>query len=233
AVLLAVTLDPLVSWLHRRGLPRWAAATLVGFTFLVLIGGFLTIAGSSLADQAHDLGRRLPEFERKAGERLPPILRDAIGMKNGSAGELQSAIMPRALAFVRGLASALIIFALAFILTLYLLIEGERTYRWVVAFVPKTKRGKVEQTLTEAKEVIFGYVAGNVATSIFATVFVIVVLWILKVPAALLLAVLAGLCDFVPVIGFIVSSVPAVLLGLTVSPATGLAVAICYISYHL
>ena len=58
--------------------------------------------------------------------------------------------------------------------------------------MPKSKRGKVEQTLAESEEVIFGYVAGNVATSVFATVFVLVALSILKVPAALLLAVLAG-----------------------------------------
>jgi predicted PurR-regulated permease PerM len=55
---------------------------------------------------------------------------------------------------------------------------------------------------------------------------------ILKVPAALLLAVIAGVCDFVPVIGLIVSSVPAVLLGFTVSTNTGFAVALVFVSYH-
>jgi predicted PurR-regulated permease PerM len=54
----------------------------------------------------------------------------------------------------------------------------------------------------------------------------------LKGPA-LLLAVLAGVFDFVPVLGFICSSVPAVLLGLSVSPAVGLAVAAVYAGYHL
>ena len=39
-------------------------------------------------------------------------------------------------------------------------------------------------------------------------------------PAALLLAVLAGICDFVPVLGFIVSALPALLLATTVSLAT-------------
>jgi predicted PurR-regulated permease PerM len=53
------------------------------------------------------------------------------------------------------------------------------------------------------------------------------------VPGALLLALLAGLFDFVPVLGFICSSVPAVLLALTVSPVVGLAVAALYVAYHL
>jgi predicted PurR-regulated permease PerM len=232
AVLLAVTLDPVVGWVQRRGLPRWGAATAVGVAILVLIAGFLVLTWSSLSNQAHYLGQRLPEFEHHLIERLPPMVRNAIGMKGSGSSEVQQVVMPYALRFVRSLTSAIVVFALAFILTVYLLIEGRRTYAWLVAFVPRNKRAKVEQTAAESQEVIFGYVAGNVATSVFATVFVLVVLSILKVPAALLLAVLAGICDFIPVLGFILSAAPALLLALTVSPATALAVAICYIAYH-
>jgi predicted PurR-regulated permease PerM len=53
------------------------------------------------------------------------------------------------------------------------------------------------------------------------------------VPAALLLAVLAFVCDFVPVLGFIVSSVPAVLLALSVSATTAVIVAGVYVAYHM
>jgi predicted PurR-regulated permease PerM len=232
AILLAVTLDPVVAWVQRRGVPRWGAATIVGVALLVLIGGFVAITWSSISDQAQYLARRLPQFEQEITRRLPPMVRDAIGVKSDAAAGIGSAVMPYALAFVRALAGAIVVFALAFILTVYLLIEGKRTYAWAIAFVPRSKRGKAEDTAVECKQVIFGYVAGNVATSMFATIFVLVALSILKVPAALLLAVLAGVCDFVPVLGFIVSSVPAVLLALTVSPGTALAVAICYLSYH-
>jgi len=52
------------------------------------------------------------------------------------------------------------------------------------------------------------------------------------VPAALLLAVMAGVCDFVPVLGFIASSIPAILLGFTVSTNTALTVALIFVAYH-
>jgi len=109
---------------------------------------------------------------------------------------------------------------------MYLLLEGRQTRDWLVAFVPADRRPKTEQTLAECQRVIFGYVAGNVATSIFATVVMLVTLSVLKVPAALLLAVLAGVFDFVPVVGLICASIPTIALALTVSGKTALIVAI-------
>src|SRR5204863_2136217 len=110
---------------------------------------------------------------------------------------------------------------------------GRRTWEWLVAYAPRRNRGRVQETADAAYVAVLHYVVGNVATSIFAAVTVLVALSVLHVPAALLLAVLAGVCDFVPVLGFIVSAVPAVLLALTVSPATAVIVAVCYVAYHL
>ena len=121
---------------------------------------------------------------------------------------------------------------LALILTLYLLIEGRATYQWVLAFVPLQHRRKVDQTAVESQRVIFGYVAGNLATSAFATTFVLISMSLLHVPAALLLAILAGVCDFVPVLGFIASAIPALVLALAVSPEVALVVVLLYGAYH-
>jgi predicted PurR-regulated permease PerM len=118
------------------------------------------------------------------------------------------------------------------IFTVYLLIEWKRTMEWLIAFVPKSHRAKVRLTLYESRGIIFGYVTGNVATSVFATIYVFIALTILKVPAALLLALLAGVFDFVPVLGFVLSGAPAVVLAATVSPATAVLVVGLYILYH-
>jgi predicted PurR-regulated permease PerM len=229
AILLAVTLNPVVRWLERR-LSRWGATAVVSLVLLGLVGGFLWMTWSSLSDQAQYAGAHFSEFERHTLEKLPPWLRNFGGATAGD--DIQSRIAPYALRVTQSAASAVVVAALGFILTVYLLIEGRRTRDWVVAFVPAAQRGKVCDTLDECERVIFGYVAGNVATSVFATVFVLIVLSILKVPAALLLAVLAGLFDFIPVLGFICSALPAVLLAMTVSGTTALMVAALYIAYH-
>jgi predicted PurR-regulated permease PerM len=54
----------------------------------------------------------------------------------------------------------------------------------------------------------------------------------MNVPAALLLALLAGLSDFVPVVGFFLSAAPALVLGFAVSVPVGFAVAGFYVLYN-
>jgi len=230
AVLLAVTLDPVVAWFERRGLPRWGAALSVGLIVVGLVGGFLWATWASLSSQASYATEHFGKFEGETLSKLPQWARTAIGGED--MDQLRSRVGEFALAVARSVGSAIIVTLLGFILTIYLLIEGDQTRDWLVAFVPAEHRPRLEGTLVECERVIFAYVAGNVITSIFATVVVGVSMALLKVPAALLLAVIAGVCDFVPVLGFIASSVPAILLGLTVSTNTALIVAGIFVAYH-
>jgi predicted PurR-regulated permease PerM len=231
AVLLAVTLDPVVQRVERRGLPRWGAATLVAFSLLMALSVFLYIATTSLPTQWQIVATRMVSVEHDLASRVPAFVRDAIGTED-PADLAQTYVGPLMLRLTKAAGRALLVFALAFILMVYLLIEGRATYQWLLAFVPLSQRAKVAQTAVESQRVIFGYVAGNIATSIFATLFVLASLTLLHIPAALLLAVLAGLCDFVPVVGFMASLLPAVVLALAVSPVVALTVVVLYVAYH-
>jgi len=228
AVLLAVTLDPVVDWFERRRLPRGGAVAIVTVLLLALIGGFIWLTWASLSDQAQYVATHMNDIEHQLLHSLPAWMRNVVG----NDGDLEGRVAPYALRFARSALSALVVAALGFILTMYLLLEGRSTRDWLLAFMSDAKRPKMDQTLVECQRVVFGYVAGNIATSIFAMVFVLVSLSILKVPAALLLAVVAGLCDFIPVLGFILSSIPALALAFTVSGRTALVVALLYIAYH-
>jgi predicted PurR-regulated permease PerM len=230
AVLLAVTLNPVVEWFERRRMPRWAAALTVGFILLAVVAGFVWLTWASLSSQGAYVASHLDQYQHDLIDKLPPWVRSAVGGER--IQDLEGRLAGFGVAFVRSVLSALVVTVLGFIITLYLLIEGAETRDWLIAFVPAVHRTRVQQTLAACERVTFAYVAGNVITSIFATAVVGVSLALLGVPAALLLAVLAGVCDFVPVLGFIASSVPAVLLAFTVSTKVALAVAAIFIGYH-
>jgi predicted PurR-regulated permease PerM len=228
SILIAVAVDPIVRWLERRRIPRWLGSVVC---ILLLAGGVIMLlmeGWASLTQQgrliAQSLGAIYQEFKTSFPllERLLP----------GSGQADRASLQEYGTAFAMSLVRAIMLLTIGMILTVYLLIEWKRTMEWLIAFVPKSHRSKVRMTLYEARGIIFGYVAGNVATSVFATIYVFIALTILKVPAALLLALLAGVFDFVPVLGFALSGIPALVLAATVSPATAVLVVGLYITYH-
>jgi len=62
ALLLAVTLNPVVTWFERR-MPRWAATLLVGLMLVAVIGGFLWVTWASLSSQASYVADHFGKFE--------------------------------------------------------------------------------------------------------------------------------------------------------------------------
>ena len=232
AVVLSISLFPAVHWLERRGLPCAVGATGVVTLLALLIGGFFWITGASLAVQARTVGGRITTVERRVIEKAPPWMVEAVRRNEAEARPAALNVAGYAYTISRLAFAGLIVAALALILTIYLLVEGRQTYQWLLAYAPRDQRPRVDLTARAAQKAILQYALGNVATSVFAMVFVLIALSLLKVPAALLLALLAGIFDFVPVLGFICSALPAVLLALTVSPAVTFTVAGLYVGYH-
>ena len=231
AVVVAVGLEPIVEWLEFRRLSRGVAATGVVLLLAVLIVGFFWVTGEQLASQARDLSSHIAQVRHTIAEKLPAFMRRGAG--EGKVPIDGATAANYAMVAGRYVADGVIVGVIILILTIYLLTEGGQTYTWLRAYVPPAYRERVDYTVGEAREKIRGYVVGNVATSVFATLVVLLSLSLLHVPGALLLAVLAGVFDFVPVIGFICSSAPALLLAATRSTGVVIAVAIIYAAYHL
>lgn len=231
ALVIAIGLEPAVEWLQRRRVPRGIAATGLVLVLALVIIGFFAIAGSSLITQAQDLGGRIQDVRQTILARLPDWAKNSL--HDGGNPIAPAAIAGYAFDVGRLAVDGAIIGVLALILTIYLLVEGRQTYLWLLAYAPPAYRDRVNVTAREARDKIFGYVAGNVATSAFALVVVLTALSLLHVPAALLLAVLAGIFDFVPVLGFICSAAPAILLAMSRSATVAIVVAGVYAGYHL
>src|SRR5439155_1746409 len=99
AVLLAVTLIPLVQSVERFGLSRWAAAGLVSFVVFALVGGFLWLTWSSLNQQAEYGTEHLGDLEFELLNRLPAWLHRTLDAAN--AGEVTTYSGPLAIRLAR------------------------------------------------------------------------------------------------------------------------------------
>jgi predicted PurR-regulated permease PerM len=229
AIIVAVGLHPPVAWLERHRWPRWIAASTVVLLLLGAIVGFLTFTWTSIGGQAQELSQHL---EGTTHELLQGLPQPIASMLERSGGPTTSTVAYYAMGFGRSVLGALAAFMLASILVLYLLIEAVPTYRWVRGFMPATLRSRFDRTASEARDVASAYIVANFVTSVLAGVYTFTWLTIFGVPAALVLAVLAFVCDFVPVVGFFLACAPAMVMAATKSVTLALAMIPIYGAYH-
>ena len=229
SLVLAIALEPIVGWLERQRFTRGLAVLVVGAVTLAAFAAFLFAAVAPLTEQTKLLASRLTSFQESIAVRVPVAVARVVRRGPQDPAEVMSAIGARVPQIASAVLTAAAMTLFAFILTLYLLADGHSTYEWVIAYVPHAHRAKANETVAGVSKAVFAYVAGNLLTSLFAAVFVLVSLTLLRVPGAFTLAVLAGVCDFVPIVGFFVALTPAVLVALTISPGTAVAVAGLYV----
>ena len=236
SVLLAVALHPGVTWLERKGVGRGTVIASVALTMGSACLGLAMLAFTSLAEQASRLLRDFPAIQRGIERRVPasyPLLKRVVREVFAlPASPEVAAYLDRPLALGTTALSAALAISFTMILTLYLLLDGRRLYAWLIAYVPRVHRDRMAVTVEEVSAVVCAYVRGQVVTSLLFAVYVASLLSLLHVPAALPLALLAGICDVIPMAGIFVATAPAVLLALTVSPATAAIVFGLYALYH-
>jgi predicted PurR-regulated permease PerM len=237
AVLLAIALEPFVAMLVRWRLTRTTAVALLAVVLVALIGGAVAFVLPPLAEQTVALASDFSSFRERVAARLPAedhltrTLVDQIFRLPQSPEVTEHLDRPLVLGQLAASGAFTTVFVL--VTTLYLLLDGRRLYAWLLAYVPRRHRDKMARTVPEVSRVICAYVRGQLLTSAMFAIFCAVVLQLLGVPAVLPLALLAGLCDVIPVVGIILATLPAAVLGLTVSPGTALAVVGLYGVYHL
>ena len=229
AIIVAVGLQPAVAWLQRRRWPRWIAASVVVVLLVGSIVLFFGVTWRSINGQAQDVGQHLQEMEQQILDRLPTAVAMVL---QRSAGLNPSTIATYAVMLGRSVLGAIGAFVLSSILVLYLLIEASQTYRWVRGFMPAELRPRFDRTASEARDVASAYIVANFVTSVLAGMYTFAWLAFLGVPAALVLAVLAFVCDFVPIVGFFISCIPAMVMAATKSGALALAMIPIYGMYH-
>jgi predicted PurR-regulated permease PerM len=237
SLLVAVALHPAVTRLERRGLGRGVVVGLMTLVMCAVAALLITVVFTSLAEQLSKLAQDFPALRDRVDQRLPAhyptlkrVVREIFALP--SSPEI-AAQLKRPLALGTVALSGVVSMFFMLIVTIYLLLDGKRLYAWLIAYIPRAHRDRMAVTAEEVSEVVYTYVRGQALCSALFSVFAAVLLSVLRVPAVVPLAILAGLCDVIPVVGVILATVPAVLLALTVSPTTAAIVLACYVGYHV
>jgi predicted PurR-regulated permease PerM len=252
-VALAFVLDPMVTALERRGVPRWGGVLLAFGSVAALIWALAAFAIAPLAEQTRDFIARLPELgaaiaalqhdldEWYRSLPLSPDMRSALD----AAIERAEAAFGTAIRDFLGPAVGTLVRTVGFIVGLvvipvwlfFVLRDRERLPRAIAAAVPPGWRPDSQNVLALLARVGGRWVRGQLLLGV--AIFVATVIGLTALTAVgfrefgsltLVLALIAGVLEWFPIIGPIVAAVPAILVGISISPAAAIAAAVLYLA---
>lgn len=233
SILIACGLDGLAAQL-RRFLPLGPklSVALAGLCVILVLGSVGFFFGRQIGAQIATLSETLPRAwqslagqvgQYEIGRQALTDLRSAAGGDN-LLGDLTRRVGQFGFTFASGALDGFLVIVGAIFLAL-----DPKSYRdGVLALIPHEVRGDGREALDTSGRALKKWLAGTLVSMVAIMVMIGAGLWALGVPAALALALIAGLAQFVPFIGPLLSALPAILLAFTVSPATAGWVALLY-----
>jgi predicted PurR-regulated permease PerM len=251
AIALAFLLDPPVTALQRRGVPRLAGILVVYVVVVVVVVGLGFLLFPPLIEQLKRFLEELPSLASQiiAWEEqvvawleslpLPPPIREALDTIIQSGQEavigLLEAIVGPLLSLIARTAGFIVGLVVIPVWLLYVLKDREKLPDGVLRFLPPSWRIDTLHGIGLTTSVIGRWIRGQLLLG--AVIFAATLIGLLVLAAigfrefadfAVLLALVAGLLELVPIIGPIIAAIPAILIGASISPAAALAAVALY-----
>jgi predicted PurR-regulated permease PerM len=230
-------LNPVVTRLQSRGLPRAIATGLSYLGVLALIGVTVLLVYPLARDQGKQLGDDWPEIRHDLQHRLDDLaeqsqdwpikvptwreFEDEFG--NGNGRHDDDTIAQR-VDRVRDIGARVfhvaIIFVLAPIIAFYLLVDLPRLRRVMLGLIPERSEREVLIVAHRLNRAIGGFFRGQLLVALIVGVMVSIGLFAIDLPFWLLVGMVAGLFNVIPLIGPWVGAVPGVIIALTTRDVT-------------
>lgn len=112
---------------------------------------------------------------------------------------------------------------------IYVAFDPQRYIHGLLLLTPPEKRGRASDVLYSMGTTLRRWTLARMLLMISNGILTSIGLWLLDIPFALTLGLIAGLLNFVPNLGPIIAGIPAVLIALLQSPTKALYVAILYL----
>jgi len=240
AAFVALVLDPVVSRLERRRIPR-ALGTLAVFLLVgILVGLVLTAivvpaigAGERFAAHVPAIVRRAENGHGAIGRLLVHL--DAQRFVAENATRLEHYLERfggGAIVVAEKVVSGLFDLVTVVVLAFFLVMEGPRLARAFFGLFDEERARRGADLLRSVGRSVSGFVLGNLITSLVAGLVLWATLDLLGVSYALALATWVGLVDLLPMVGGLLAGVPTTIFAFLHSTEAGVVTAIVFVVYQ-
>lgn len=225
-LLFALFLATLSTWLsdHTRIRYGWALAIVV-ILLLALAGGLGWLLESRLAAETSELTQKLPQSLEAVRNYLKQyawgqlLLEHVVPQAPGAqvSGAVGS-VFSRFTGLVTGVGRFVEAVVVIFFVGIFVAAEPRMYRAGLIHLVPRARRQRAEETLDALEFNLRWWLLGQVCLMVAIGITTSLGLWLIGIPLALVLGLIAGIMEMIPYIGPWLSAVPAALIALLVSP---------------
>ncbi len=223
AFILVSAISPLVTYLENYKIPRpFGIVIIYLILFLLLIGLFAAIVPLFI-DQTVNLINNFPYYLKETSTLFGASSINSQEFFNNLANEFSS-LSSNIFQITVSVFTTFISIVTIVVLTFYLLLDEAHLKKQLQESLPFEYRERVIRLLETVQQRLGAWVRGQLVLSLIIAVLYFIGLVVLHVDYPLALGLLGGVLEIIPVIGPIISAIPAVLVAFTQSPILALAV---------
>lgn len=236
-LIIAWLFDPIVKFLCTKKFPRILACILV---YLIFLGGIILLCiliVPSFIEQIKDFVGAIPGILSDAKNFISGIVNnfsnnhdiDLSGIKGQIFSNLENIgnsltnNLPNLLvSFTKSLVSGGMFLILGIMIGFYMLYDFDKINEQFIKIMPNDWKSNAIELMSRVNHSLRGYVSGVLLVMLLVFITQSICLSLVGLEAPLVFALFCALTDIIPYFGPYIGAIPAVLVGFTISPLTGI-----------
>lgn len=240
SILTSIALEPAVRRLMRKGFAKTWAVILI-YSVLVIGGiGVLAFFIPLLFSELQSFGRMWPEYSFRLSALFSVIQNyfsqfgitfDQVAFEERLSLSVNENIT-HIFSYTKGVFNAMVHFVGYIFLALYLSLNEKGLDQLALIVTPEEYHDQALSIVKKIRTKVSQWLYGQLILMLLAFVIYYIGLTLLGVPYALAIALFGALMEILPYLGPILAAIPAVIIGLLVSPILGISALIFYTVAH-
>jgi predicted PurR-regulated permease PerM len=231
AIVIGTVIRPLVNWLYLKGVPRMAGVVLVYLLLLVALIGFAFLLFPLLTQQMGKVMALVPDYYQGLRDWVINYPNQLISHLSVYMPETLPLLRPiqqtgldvtvspeQVLGYLAKLSGVLFILIIIPVLAFYWTLDGPRTIQSFLLMLPLENRDAIRELITAMENKVGSFVAGQGILCLAIGVMALISYMLIGLPNALVLALMAGVLEAVPMLGPMLGAMPAALVALSMGP---------------
>ncbi len=236
AIVIASAVQPFVNWLEAKRIPRLLSVIFFYLVFAGLLVMFFSLVIPMAAFEVNQLAQTLPKFLSGISNVLEGVQSSGYSsfvttLQNAldSSSQYLQISSASILSFIVGIFGGVISFIAILVISFYLSVMRQGIPDFLRSLLPDAYEKYVIGLWRRAEHKVGRWFQGQLLLALSVGLTVFVGLSLFHIKYALLLGVVAMIFELVPVVGPVMSAIPAILLAFAQSPSLGIWVTIFYI----